>query len=675
MVKETRGRLRAGHPLLITLLAAGAILGGVLGALAATRGRSRPNASGPRLQTTAVIRTNLSTTASFQGTIGFTAGRTLSDPAGGTVTALPAAGRTIGRGEPLYWVNDQPVIVFYGGTALFRTLRLPLADTRRGAAPEGPSPGVLAARQTLESARLQVTADELTLRQSELQRATTGRATLLQARAQLRTDTAALAAARRELEADQQLGCPAASPATVGSRALTGGPPSGTTGTGTSGSGARSARDTGSGSAGTQPGSTQPGATQPGATQPGATQPGATQPGATQPGGTVTTPAPVLPTVGGEQDSGETTTTALLTGEVTPGGSDTVYHFVYGTSSAFGRSTPNSDAGSGADPIQVSAQLTGLRPDTTYVYALVASNAYGSANGITESFTTATSSCAQQRQTIAGDEQAVAQDQLTVRGARASVSSTTETDREQLRADRAVVRTDIQALQQAQRDVAPPSTAQMHGLDVALVAQNLAALGYFSGATTGPDLAYTPALAAAVRRWQVAAGIDPTGALSPAQVVVLHGPARIAAVRGTVGGHATAPIVSLSGTTKVISFSGSGDLRPGQPVRVSAAGGVPVAGRITSVTPSGNRVLAQVRVSDPGLLPASGPVGITVTTQSRPDVLAVPVEALLARPSGGYALQLPGGYQLPVRVGLIAGDLAEVSGHGLRAGLRVVTAV
>jgi predicted lipoprotein with Yx(FWY)xxD motif len=56
-------------------------------------------------------------------------------------------------------------------------------------------------------------------------------------------------------------------------------------------------------------------------------------------------------------------------------GATTIYHFEYGTSTAYGSSVPvpDADAGSGlATP--VSQQITGLQPNTTYHYRLVSTN-------------------------------------------------------------------------------------------------------------------------------------------------------------------------------------------------------------------------------------------------------------------------------------------------------------
>jgi len=68
------------------------------------------------------------------------------------------------------------------------------------------------------------------------------------------------------------------------------------------------------------------------------------------------------------------------------------------------------------------------------------------------------------------------------------------------------------------------------------------------------------------------------------------------------------------------------------------------------------------------------PVDVGFAVERRKDALAVPVKALLARQGGGYALELPDGTKLPVEPGLYADDLVEVTGDGLREGLKVVTA-
>lgn len=68
---------------------------------------------------------------------------------------------------------------------------------------------------------------------------------------------------------------------------------------------------------------------------------------------------------------------ATLHGTVDPLGQDTTYHFAYGTTTAYGSATADVDAGSGRGAVDVTEDLTGLQPGTTYHYCLVATNAAG----------------------------------------------------------------------------------------------------------------------------------------------------------------------------------------------------------------------------------------------------------------------------------------------------------
>jgi hypothetical protein len=75
----------------------------------------------------------------------------------------------------------------------------------------------------------------------------------------------------------------------------------------------------------------------------------------------------------------------LLSGEVTP-----EYHFAYGLTSAYGSNLPEPNAlGSAGGEQPVTQVVTGLRPDTTYHYALVGTNFGGGVSvGPDETFTT-----------------------------------------------------------------------------------------------------------------------------------------------------------------------------------------------------------------------------------------------------------------------------------------------
>ena len=79
---------------------------------------------------------------------------------------------------------------------------------------------------------------------------------------------------------------------------------------------------------------------------------------------------------------------ATVSGTVNPNGTDTSYHFEYGTTASYGSSTPSTDAGAGTADVPVSADLTGLTSSTTYHFRLVAVSSAGTTNGADQTFTT-----------------------------------------------------------------------------------------------------------------------------------------------------------------------------------------------------------------------------------------------------------------------------------------------
>jgi phospholipase C len=85
-----------------------------------------------------------------------------------------------------------------------------------------------------------------------------------------------------------------------------------------------------------------------------------------------------------------TQTTASVTAGVNPnGGEVSDCHFEYGTSTAYGSSVPCSPApGSGTSGVAVSAALSGLKPNTSYHFRVVATNAGGTSTGADQPFTT-----------------------------------------------------------------------------------------------------------------------------------------------------------------------------------------------------------------------------------------------------------------------------------------------
>ena len=86
--------------------------------------------------------------------------------------------------------------------------------------------------------------------------------------------------------------------------------------------------------------------------------------------------------------TGVTRSTATLNGTVDANGSPTSYHFEYGTTTAYGLSSPGGDAsGDGDTPVAV--PISALSAGTTYHYRLVAANGDGAVEGADRTFRTA----------------------------------------------------------------------------------------------------------------------------------------------------------------------------------------------------------------------------------------------------------------------------------------------
>jgi hypothetical protein len=106
-------------------------------------------------------------------------------------------------------------------------------------------------------------------------------------------------------------------------------------------------------------------------------------------GSAVAAPSAPTATTGSASNAAESSATVSAT--VNPHGTDTHYHFEYGTTTAYGTNTASANAGAGNTDVGVSASLTGLAAGTTYHYRIVASSSAGTATGADQTFTTTTS--------------------------------------------------------------------------------------------------------------------------------------------------------------------------------------------------------------------------------------------------------------------------------------------
>jgi peptidoglycan hydrolase-like protein with peptidoglycan-binding domain len=233
------------------------------------------------------------------------------------------------------------------------------------------------------------------------------------------------------------------------------------------------------------------------------------------------------------------------------------------------------------------------------------------------------------------------------------------------------------------REAPVPATK---GADVKQFEQNLAALGY-AGFTVDDD--YTPQTAAAVRRWQKDLGLAQTGDVELGRVFYADGPVRVATHKATVGAVAAGPLLTYTGTRRLVTASLKEHdkelAKVNTKVTVSLPNGKEVPGTVVSVqTPTEDQaspgqeptldvvVALKDQASVNGL--DDGQARVRFVVQERKDVLMVPVGALLALAEGGYGLQVINGASsqvVSVSTGLFANGNVEVSGVGIREGMVV----
>jgi multidrug efflux pump subunit AcrA (membrane-fusion protein) len=263
------------------------------------------------------------------------------------------------------------------------------------------------------------------------------------------------------------------------------------------------------------------------------------------------------------------------------------------------------------------------------------------------------------------------------------------------------------------------------GADVGELTADLIGLGYGGGLTQSNH--YSSATASAVEHWQSALGLPATGEILLGAAVFEPGPIRVTSVTPSVGssvggggggassngsggggGGSGEGVLSATSTTRQVSIaldaSDQSEVAVGDKVSITLPNNETTPGVISSVgtvatssssgsgdsssSASGNSgsgslsptITVLVNPTDPA---ATGDwdqasVNVTITTGSVTNALVVPVAALRAQPSGGYAVEVIGAddfHQLvAVNLGLFddADGMVQVSGTSLATGQQVV---
>jgi Putative peptidoglycan binding domain len=232
------------------------------------------------------------------------------------------------------------------------------------------------------------------------------------------------------------------------------------------------------------------------------------------------------------------------------------------------------------------------------------------------------------------------------------------------------------------------------GRDVAELNANLRALGYDRGLAGD---AFTAATGQAIRALQTAHGLARSGVLTLGSVVFKPGPVRVTSATPTVGQAVQAgPVLSVSSTRHEVAIkldaAQQAQVKVGDPTTITLPDNSTTPGRVISIgkvasSSSGGDSGSSTPTIDVGIRllhqAAAGqlvqaPVSVSITTASVKNALVVPVNALLALASGGYAIEVVDGAGVhrlvPVSLGLFddAQGLVQVSGSGVRADQRVV---
>jgi peptidoglycan hydrolase-like protein with peptidoglycan-binding domain len=238
------------------------------------------------------------------------------------------------------------------------------------------------------------------------------------------------------------------------------------------------------------------------------------------------------------------------------------------------------------------------------------------------------------------------------------------------------------------------STGVADGRDVRQLEQNLIALGYDPDREITLDETFDWATREAVERWEEDRGAIEDGVVEAGEVVFLPGARRIGAHAASLGGplQPGAELMDTSSTRRVVTIdldaSRQDLVAEGDAVRVELPDGRIVPGSIRRVSEVAESApTEQEQESDPTIEVTidlrgavkggldEAPVDVAIAKESKRDVLAVPVSALLALAGGGYALEVEsesGRRLVAVEIGLFADGYVEVEGRGIVPGTTVV---
>lgn len=225
------------------------------------------------------------------------------------------------------------------------------------------------------------------------------------------------------------------------------------------------------------------------------------------------------------------------------------------------------------------------------------------------------------------------------------------------------------------------------GADVSQLNHDLVNLGEASSSeisVLGWDY-YSWETQAGVEKLQSALGVSsPSGELTLGSAVFEPAALRVATVTGILGAPASGPVLTATSDQHVVTIAldaaQQGEVGTGDRVSITLPDGAATSGTVSAVgtvaTTSGSgqsaatTIPVTVTLSDPRAAGAldQAPVTVYITTATAKNALVVPVGALLAQASGGYAVEVAGAVGtrrlVPVTPGIFddADGLVQVTG-------------
>jgi hypothetical protein len=225
------------------------------------------------------------------------------------------------------------------------------------------------------------------------------------------------------------------------------------------------------------------------------------------------------------------------------------------------------------------------------------------------------------------------------------------------------------------------------GEDVLQLEYILATLGYAEEHDVTVDDDWTAATTEALEAFQEDHGQEDDGVIDLGEVVFVDGPVRVDGIDAVPGQPAAEAGISVTGTEQSVHVDLDIDdaelLTAGDEVDVELPSGDLVPATVTEVgaaetdeaTGSTTLPVTLTMTGAPDVADGT-PVEVHVEIAAAEDVLAVPVEALLALAEGGYAVEVVDGATTRlagVEVGVFADGFVEISGD-VDAGASVVVA-